>query len=249
MVEVNVNRFAARPTPRTKRPRPSKRLRDRVRNRAHYAAKTAAARVEFLVLASSAVDKLGAALDAWGRNDRWFVPIASPGQVGEEPGAVLPRPKEVALVKRAQVVHKYLQLQVKSGNINRLQNQREVAVYHNVSAPLVASWTRDFLHLEPRPDPPAASGGGEDTTSAEFTASTSSSATSPASSGTPTRFATRPNPASRPRPTRLSARRRATSLSSAGTPGRRGGGSMPIERAWMVCWRAGRCASRSATGL
>jgi hypothetical protein len=48
MVEVNVNRFAARPTPRTKRPRPSKRLRDRVRNRAHYAAKTAAARVEFL---------------------------------------------------------------------------------------------------------------------------------------------------------------------------------------------------------
>ena len=79
--------------------------------------------------------------------------------------------------------------------------------------------------------------------------STSSSATGPASSGTPARFATRPNPASRPRPTRLSARRRATSLSSAGTPGRRGGGSMPIERAWMVCWRAGRCASRSATGL
>ena len=38
--------------------------------------------------------------DAWGRHDRWFVPIADPGQVGEGAEAALPRPKKVALVKQ-----------------------------------------------------------------------------------------------------------------------------------------------------
>lgn len=75
--------FAPRPTPRKKHAKPAKRMRDRVKNRAHYAARTAAARKQFLVLASSAVSKLGVALDAWGLgNDRWFVPIADPGQLG-----------------------------------------------------------------------------------------------------------------------------------------------------------------------
>ena len=40
--------------------------------------------------------------------------------------------------------------------------------HHNASAPLVASWTRDFLHLEPRPDPPAAAGGGEATSPVDY---------------------------------------------------------------------------------
>ena len=168
MEEIGVIKYAPRPTPRKKRHKPTKRMRDRAKNRAHYAAKTKAARVEFLGLASSAVDKLGAALDAWGRDDQWFVPIADPGQVSEGAGAALPRPKEVALVKRAQVVHRYLQLQVASGNTNCRQNQRAVAEHHNVSAPLVASWTRDFLHLEPRPDPPAAAGGGEATSPVDY---------------------------------------------------------------------------------
>ena len=40
MVEVRVHKFAHRPKLRKKRPSPSKRKRDRVKNHAHYAAKT-----------------------------------------------------------------------------------------------------------------------------------------------------------------------------------------------------------------
>ena len=103
MVEVGAHRFARRSTPRKKRTKPTKRIRGRVKNRAYYEAKTAAARAQFLVLASPAVD-LGAALDAWG--------LGNPRQLGDGAGATLPRPKEVALLKRTQVVHKYLQLQI-----------------------------------------------------------------------------------------------------------------------------------------
>ena len=44
---------------------------------------------------SSAVSKLGVALDAWSfGKDRRFVPIADPGQLGDGAGATLPRSRE-----------------------------------------------------------------------------------------------------------------------------------------------------------
>ena len=90
-------------------PRLARSTLSRVKNRALYEARTAAARAQFLVLALPAVDKLGAALDAWGLGKgQWFVHIADPGQLGDGAGATLPRPKEVALLKRTHVVHKYL---------------------------------------------------------------------------------------------------------------------------------------------
>jgi len=169
MTEPRENKFSPRPTPRTRKkyPKVGKRLRDRVRNRENYAKKTEAARVEFLALASSAVDKIGGALDAWGLGEtQWCVPImADPGPLGDGTGGSLPRTKEAALLKRATVVHGYLKFQVQSGNSSVLHNQREVSKHHNVSAPLVASWTRDFLRLEPRPLLPAAIGGGVDAAS------------------------------------------------------------------------------------
>jgi len=156
-----VNKISPRPTPRKKKAKPNQRLRDRTRNRERFAAKTAAARAEFLAVASSAVEKLGAALDAWllGKEALWYEHIVDPVQLGDCARAELPRAKVAALVKRAQVVHRYLQLQVKSGNSFRLQNQREVAEAMNISAQLVASWTRDFMHLEPHSDFHAAAGG------------------------------------------------------------------------------------------
>jgi len=131
-------------------PRLARSTLSRVKNRAYYEARTEAARAQFLVLASPAVD-LGAALDAWGLgNAQWFVPIADPGQLGDGAGATLQRPKEVALLKRTQVVHKYLQLQIAS-KATAPAFQRAVGKYFNVSAALVASCTWDNLHIGPPP--------------------------------------------------------------------------------------------------
>ena len=64
------------------------------------------------------------------------------------------------LFQRAQVVNKFLELQIESNNEKRLVNQRACANFFDVSTYLVASWTRQFLRSEPRPlqETPAAQG-------------------------------------------------------------------------------------------
>ena len=140
-------------TGETKAPKLSARQKKSMRNRKEYVKRTLAAKESFLALAKEARAKLGPALAKFLRNGKKsLTPLAAdPSNVTD---------KEAMLFQRAQVVNKFLELQIESNNEKRLVNQRACAKFFDVSTYLVASWTRQFLRSEPRPlqETPAAQG-------------------------------------------------------------------------------------------
>ena len=140
-------------TGETKAPKLSARQKKSMRNRKEYVKRTLAAKESFLDLAKEARAKLGPALAKFLRNGKKsLTPLAAdPSNVTD---------KEAMLFQRAQVVNKFLELQIESNNEKRLVNQRACANFFDVSTYLVASWTRQFLRSEPRPlqETPAAQG-------------------------------------------------------------------------------------------
>ena len=138
----------------TKAPKLNARQNKGMLNRKEYVKRTFAAKESHIALAKEARAKLGPALAKYlRRNDeKSLIPLAAdPSNVTD---------KQAMLFLRAQVVDKYLELQIESNNEKRLANQRECAKFFNVSTYLVASWTRQFLRSEPRPlqEVPAAQG-------------------------------------------------------------------------------------------
>ena len=99
-------------------------------------------------VAKRGIDELGAALDRWDAGDAhgvWAVSI-----IADTAPIVKSELKARTLHKRAQVVARFLKLQVENGNTRRLENQDKVGTELGVSPPLVASWTRTFLRTEPK---------------------------------------------------------------------------------------------------
>ena len=138
----------------TKAPKLNARQNKRMLNRKEYVKRTLAAKESHIALAKEARAKLGPALAKYlRRNDeKSLIPLAADPSNATD--------KQAMLFLRAQVVDKYLELQIESNNEKRLANQRECAKFFNVSTYLVASWTRQFLRSEPRPlqEVPAAQG-------------------------------------------------------------------------------------------
>ena len=128
-------------TGETKAPKLSARQKKSMRNRKEYVKRTLAAKESFLALAKEARAKLGPALAKFLRNGKKsLTPLAAdPSNVTD---------KEAMLFQRAQVVNKFLELQIESNNEKRLVNQRACAIF-DVSAYLVASWTRHFCGRNP----------------------------------------------------------------------------------------------------
>ena len=109
-------------TGETKAPKLSARQKKSMRNRKEYVKRTLAAKESFLALAKEARAKLGPALAKFLRNGKKsLTPLAAdPSNVTD---------KEAMLFQRAQVVNKFLELQIESNNEKRLVNQRACAIF------------------------------------------------------------------------------------------------------------------------
>ena len=102
-------------TGETKAPKLSARQKKSMRNRKEYVKRTLAAKESFLALAKEARAKPGPALTKFLRNGKKsLIPLAAdPSNVTD---------KEAMLFQRAQVVNKFLELQIESNNEKRLVN-------------------------------------------------------------------------------------------------------------------------------
>jgi len=115
----------------------------RQKNAAAYAKRTAERKMCWMDVAKRGIDKLDAALDRWDAGDAhgvWAVSI-----ITDTAPIIKSELKARTLHKRAQLVARFLKLQVGNGNTRRLENQEKVGAELGVSPPLVASCSRGAL--------------------------------------------------------------------------------------------------------